>query len=260
MSFGDATDLESGRDQLDDDRAFRLSTDAISRSIFSMASNTAQIQRLSATLGTNRDNAALRAKLHSLTEDTRMMIRQTVFDIKKLSSPSTIQNKQRLNAQSKLGRDMEDVLKRFQAVSKVVAENERSLLEQVKAQDDDDDDVNAPLMARSSGKSAQIQLLDNEIEYNDAIIAEREEDLKQIETSILEVNEIFRDLGTIVHEQQYMLDNIESNVVSVASNVETANVELRTASRYQKLARNKMCWLLLIVAITAAVIILTLTL
>jgi hypothetical protein len=47
--------------------------------------------------------------------------------------------------------------------------------------------------------------LDNEIEYNEAIIAEREQSIVEIEHAILEVNEIYRDLGSLVNEQQGMI-------------------------------------------------------
>ncbi len=47
--------------------------------------------------------------------------------------------------------------------------------------------------------------LDEQVELNERIIAEREEDLIGLEKSIVEVNEIFRDLGSLVHEQQYLL-------------------------------------------------------
>ena len=47
--------------------------------------------------------------------------------------------------------------------------------------------------------------MDNEIEYNESLIAEREGEIREIEQGINELNEIFRDLGTLVTEQQSML-------------------------------------------------------
>ncbi|KAJ3330217.1 hypothetical protein HDU91_003649, partial [Kappamyces sp. JEL0680] len=49
------------------------------------------------------------------------------------------------------------------------------------------------------------RVFDHQIELNERIIAEREEDLQGLEQSIAEVNEIFRDLGSLVNEQQYLL-------------------------------------------------------
>ena len=47
-----------------------------------------------------------------------------------------------------------------------------------------------------------IQLLDHaEVEFNEQLIEEREQEIQGIEQGIIELNEIFRDLGSIVMEQ-----------------------------------------------------------
>lgn len=40
-----------------------------------------------------------------------------------------------------------------------------------------------------------------ELEFQETMIAEREAEIREIETGIHELNDIFRDLGTIVTEQ-----------------------------------------------------------
>ena len=49
------------------------------------------------------------------------------------------------------------------------------------------------------------QTLEDELQFNEEMIAEREEGIKDIESAIVEVNDIFRDLGTLVNDQQGML-------------------------------------------------------
>lgn len=44
-------------------------------------------------------------------------------------------------------------------------------------------------------------LLDNEIAFNEAIIDERDQGIQDIQQQIGEVNEIFKDLAVLVHEQ-----------------------------------------------------------
>lgn len=51
----------------------------------------------------------------------------------------------------------------------------------------------------------QLLVVDNELEYNESMIAQREDEIREIESGITELNEIFRDLGTMVHEQGSML-------------------------------------------------------
>lgn len=52
-------------------------------------------------------------------------------------------------------------------------------------------------------------LLDNEIGFNEAIIEEREQGIKDIEEQIGEASEIFRDLAVLVHEQGVVIGEIQ---------------------------------------------------
>ncbi|RWW13991.1 hypothetical protein BHE74_00052257 [Ensete ventricosum] len=47
----------------------------------------------------------------------------------------------------------------------------------------------------------EVVLLDNEIVFNEAIIEEREQGIQEIQQQIGEVNEIFKDLAVLVHDQ-----------------------------------------------------------
>ncbi|KAJ3170575.1 hypothetical protein HDU88_008476 [Geranomyces variabilis] len=246
-----------------------------SHTIFTISANVATIQKLLAQFGTAKDTSDMRHRLHTMTEDTRDLVRQTGGDLKQIlaqgkgtpsgSSPRRgreeegYAERQKKMATQKLQKDFEEVLKRFQGVSKLAVEKSREYVAMAKAahagelSQGESDDESAPLM--SGDQRQQLAVLDNEIDFNEALINEREQDLKGIEQSISEVNEIFRDLGTMVHEQQYMLDNIESNVQTVEINMENATGELRTADRYQRSTRNKLCCILVLAAIVVLVIV-----
>lgn len=51
----------------------------------------------------------------------------------------------------------------------------------------------------------EVLLLDNEISFNEAIIDERDQGIQEIQNQIGEVNEIFKDLAVLVHEQGAMI-------------------------------------------------------
>ena len=51
----------------------------------------------------------------------------------------------------------------------------------------------------------EVLLLDNEISFNEAIIDERDQGIQEIQNQIGEVNEIFKDLAVLVHEQGVMI-------------------------------------------------------
>lgn len=97
---------------------------------------------------------------------------------------------------------------------------------------------------------------DSELEYQEQLIAEREGEIREIESGVLELNEIFRDLGTIVTEQQSMLDNIESNVISIANDTGGAAEELVQAHEYQRKAGRRMFCLMLIFIVVMAIVLL----
>ncbi|KAJ1881733.1 hypothetical protein LPJ57_001419 [Coemansia sp. RSA 486] len=111
---------------------------------------------------------------------------------------------------------------------------------------------NSPLLdsAQDGGQRRVMELsvLDNEIEYNEALISEREEEIQEIEQGIVELNEIFRDIGTMVTEQQSLLDSIETNVQSVSINVLRGAEELDSANEYhRRSSRTKFCLILFLV-------------
>lgn len=100
----------------------------------------------------------------------------------------------------------------------------------------------------------------NEVDFQESLIIERESEIRNIEQSVGELNELFRDVAHIVTEQGSQLDIISDNVQNVGQSTQGANVELRGASRYQKNARNKACCLLVILAVILVIIVLAATL
>lgn len=102
-----------------------------------------------------------------------------------------------------------------------------------------------------TGYSSQQLQVENERNFMDALIADREQGIKDIEKTVTEVNEIFRDLSHLVQEQGQMIDHIESNIDDSMARTDEGVVELRKANEYQKKSRNKMCCLALILLLLA---------
>jgi hypothetical protein len=62
-----------------------------------------------------------------------------------------------------------------------------------------------PAPEQLQAQTLQSQLSPHELAYQESLIQEREAEIREIETGIHELSEIFRDLGTLVHEQGGML-------------------------------------------------------
>lgn len=75
-----------------------------------------------------------------------------------------------------------------------------------------------------------------------------------------ELNELFRDVATMVSEQGTQLDTIAGNVDTTLVATRGADSELRKADRYQKSARGKACCLLLVLAIVLIIVVLAVVL
>ncbi|XP_020594802.1 syntaxin-23-like, partial [Phalaenopsis equestris] len=80
----------------------------------------------------------------------------------------------------------------------------------------------------------EVLLLDNEIAFNEAIIEERQVGIQEIQQQIGEVNEIFKDLAVLVHDQGNMIDDIGSNIDNSLVATTQAKTELTKASKTQK--------------------------
>lgn len=103
----------------------------------------------------------------------------------------------------------------------------------------------------------QLRLVDqSDVDFQESLIIERESEIRNIEQSVGELNELFRDVAHMVHEQGQSLDIISENVTNTRDDTRGADQNLRTASRHQRNARNKACCLLLILAVVLTVVIL----
>lgn len=100
----------------------------------------------------------------------------------------------------------------------------------------------------------------SEVDFQENLIIEREAEIRQIEQSVGELNELFRDVATMVGEQGQQLDTISSNVQITLEETRGADSELNKAARYQRSARGKACCLLLVLAIVLIVVVLAVVL
>lgn len=94
------------------------------------------------------------------------------------------------------------------------------------------------------------------MDFQEALIIEREEEIRNIEQGVGDLNVLFRQVAQIVDEQGEQLDDIANNVENVHTDTRQADVENRQAARYQKAARNKSCCLLLILAVIVTIVVL----
>jgi len=264
-SFTGTSSSSNGRSYGND--SYDQSVRIVSENVRQLSVNVNQIKSFSDTLGTTRDALENREELRRLIDSSRGLATDTNEALKRMSPSGGPDDKTRKIQQQKLAKDFENVLKKFGEISKYAAEKEKSTPLPQKAPPkqqqehnsiisyyEDDNDLEKQGLIETQ-RVQQLQL-DNERQFMDALIADREQGIKEIEKTVVEVNEIFRDLSHLVQEQGVMIDNIESNIEESVVKTTDGVEELRKANEYQKSSRNKMCCLALIILIVAAIIVL----
>ena len=94
------------------------------------------------------------------------------------------------------------------------------------------------------------------MEFNNALIEEREQGILEIQQQIGEVNEIFQDLAVLVNEQGQMIDDIEADIVSTAVRTKDAQRELTKADKSQRERREtEMICLAVVIAVVLIILI-----
>jgi syntaxin 16 len=81
---------------------------------------------------------------------------------------------------------------------------------------------------------------------NEQDIIRRDRELRAILTSIVELNELFKEFNQLVVEQGTLLDRIDYNVENTFHFVQEANEQLTQAEKYQKMSRMTLFILLLV--------------
>lgn len=238
--------------------AFDQLHSSLSLQVFKINANVQGILKLVDQVGTAKDTGNIRKALHDITETTRQMAKRGTDDLKKLAATVT-DSPQQKTALDKVSHDFQLSIVAFQRAQQLSVERQRTVVEGIKIAVDEEE-VRAD-EAPTSPSQRQAQLLQStlspaELSFQESLIQEREEDIREIEVGIVELSQIFRDLGTIVQQQGGMIDNIESNITAVADNTREASNELEIAHEYQRRAGRRAACLMIVVAIVICVVLL----
>ncbi|CAG5135017.1 unnamed protein product [Candidula unifasciata] len=233
-------------------------TEQIRGNIFQINSGASDLERAMKGIGTDKDSPQLRDKIHETSQNVNKIVQTTTRLLHKAAEKKA--NKQQKVQLDLLKSQFQDSLQRFHILQKKAADrvkttvklSVRSMQQQPLVSFVSDIELNEDF--EDDQRQAQV-FKDQEIIEDDlALILEREQRIRQLESDILDVNEIFRDLGAMVQSQGEVLDTIDSNVERAATNVEAGNEQLVSAAKYQSKSRKKMCCLVVIFLVIAIII------
>jgi t-SNARE complex subunit (syntaxin) len=162
--------------------------------------------------------------------------------------------------QQKLSREFQASLREFQTIQRQALEKQRTSATAARTALEDAEGTGGGEGDTQLGdlqSQEQLRLASqDEVDFQESLIVEREAEIRNIEQGVSELNELFRDVAHIVGEQGEQLDTIAANVDNTRTDTRGADLELRSAARYQKNARSKACILLLGLAIILTIILL----
>lgn len=166
--------------------------------------------------------------------------------------------------QQKLSREFQASLSEFQNLQRQALDKQKASVTAARAAIDAEAAAASPeLLSSSQQQQLQLQQQElgrlapqDEVDFQDALIIEREEEIRNIEQGVGDLNVLFQQVAQIVSEQGEVLDTIANNVENVRDDTRGADRELRSAARYQKNARSKACCLLLILTVILTIVLL----
>ncbi|KAJ4844319.1 hypothetical protein Tsubulata_039156, partial [Turnera subulata] len=199
---------------------------AVAAGIFQINTAVAGFRRLVDAVGTSKDTPDHRQKLHNTRQRILQLVKDTSAKLKSLSESdrdSNVNQNKKLE-DAKLARDFQTTLQEYQKVQQLASERESTY---------------SPSVPPSSlppppPSGSELFLLDNEISFNEAIIDERDQGIREIQEQIGQANEIFMDLAVLVHDQGIIIDDIHSNIDAAATATTQARVQLARASKSVK--------------------------
>ncbi|XP_021345257.1 syntaxin-7-like isoform X2 [Mizuhopecten yessoensis] len=260
---GGFSSYQSGNRSTGGSSEFNRLVNSISGNIQKISQHVAQMQRSVNQIGTSQDNEQLREQMHQAQAYTNQLAKDTNHDLKELAHlpmPASEQSKWRMQ-KDRLTDEFSNVLKNFQTVQRSAAEKEKASVARARAHSsstghgfNDFSDIRPEEQQTTPGFSQTRQILQTEEDVDLEMLQEREDSIKKLERDIVDVNQIFKDLGMLVHEQGEMLDSIEANVESAQIRVEEGTQQLSKARDYQGKARRKKCICVIILLVVLAVI------
>ncbi|XP_016478376.1 syntaxin-22 [Nicotiana tabacum] len=235
--------------------------------VFQINTSLTTFQRLVNTLGSPKDTLHFRQKLHGKRQKIGELIKETSAKLKQAieSDQHSQSSATRKIANGKLAKDFQSVVKKFQKSQQLAAQREAAYTPFISPEINPSRSQELQISSSARPESRSVILLESkrqelvhlehEILLNEAIIEEREQGIMEIQQQIGEVNEMFKDLALMVHEQGIMLDDISSNIQSSHDATTQAAQQLTKASKIQQCNSSMSCLLVVIIGVILLIII-----
>uniref|UniRef100_A0A2K6L9C8 t-SNARE domain containing 1 n=1 Tax=Rhinopithecus bieti TaxID=61621 RepID=A0A2K6L9C8_RHIBE len=222
-----------------------------SANVFRINSSVTSLERSLQSLGTPSDTQELRDSLHTAQQETNKTISASATTVKQMAQllRSSCPLQQERPQLDRLKTQLSDAIQCYGVVQKKIAEKSRALLPMAQ-RGSKQQSPQAPFAELADDEKifngsdnmwqGQEQALLPDITEEDLeAIRLREEAILQMESNLLDVNQIIKDLASMVSEQGEAVDSIEASLEAASSHAEAARQLLAGASRHQLMRRTR---------------------
>uniref|UniRef100_A0A182NPP4 t-SNARE coiled-coil homology domain-containing protein n=1 Tax=Anopheles dirus TaxID=7168 RepID=A0A182NPP4_9DIPT len=219
------------------------------------------LEKANRTLGTAKDNQSLRDKIDDIQTGTNQRIATTTKDLQRLTVVVRGGDKQQKLQVEKLTSDFKQVVQFYSKSQQSIATKMKQVFLVNASQTDDlAMDTGAGTATGLPGTAEQQQellkqkQLQQSLQFEQDMLLEREQRFREIESNVLDVNHIMRELSNITTQQSEVIDTIENSIGRTVDNVESGAEELVKAAEYQNRYRRKVLILLIVAVILGLVV------
>ncbi|KAG5996116.1 hypothetical protein E4U52_007280 [Claviceps spartinae] len=270
MSYDQLSNLESGRQgNYSDDPDFQTLQYDLKNKLQKLLVSNRDLSKDINSLGTKKDNPRLRERVNKGLESTRELCRGIGEGVKRLQTWDDL-TKQQKYEQTKVSSDFQTALQEFQNLQRRALDKEKASVSAARAahgSDSHDQGGSGGAIYQDQDQQSQLLLQEqqqlapqDEVDFQESLIIEREEEIRNIEQGVGDLNVLFTQVAHIVAEQDAGIMTLADNVDRTHEHTMQADRETRQAARYQKAARNKSCCLLLIMGVILTIVILAIVL
>uniref|UniRef100_A0A1B6G005 t-SNARE coiled-coil homology domain-containing protein n=1 Tax=Cuerna arida TaxID=1464854 RepID=A0A1B6G005_9HEMI len=203
-------------------------------------------------LGTPQDSQELKQQLHQLQHYTQNLVKDTSGNLKDLNSippPALVTDQREFKMlKDRLQEEFATAANAFQDIQRYELQKEKEEVRRTRANSNiapppTSKDIFGELRDNNTPKHLQQQQMQDDLDLQ--MLQQQEQSIQELEKNISEVNDIFKELAVMVHDQGEIVDSIEASVEKTEVFVGRGASELREAAQYSNKLRKKRCILLL---------------
>ncbi|KAK7078473.1 Syntaxin-7 [Halocaridina rubra] len=229
--------------------------DKITTCLFTINNSASSLDRMLKQVGTSTDNQQLRNRITHINSTSGKAVQDATAYFRALQ-PTVRGDKERRVRSERLQTEFQAAATRFSDIQKKMMNIMRTapLPKDMVAVEQDAEAAATEEIIRREQMLADKKKEIKDLEFETAMQLEREQSIRQLETDIIDINEVMRDLSAMVTSQGEIIDSIEDNVESAHGHVEEGREQLIKAAAYQNKSRRRLCCCIALLVIVLLII------